>query len=117
MFIHDCIKRFYISLGYLPGYPYYLISDKEMFEAFLKEDGFFNDFYPCPGDSLQAEYDALHDYIVERISAYLAKEEASLPDWIYSYMLMRPITFESSEADIGYLNDMANIEDLNGSGC
>lgn len=33
--IHDIIKIKYSNLGYLPGYPYHLISDKEMFDAFI----------------------------------------------------------------------------------
>ena len=34
-FIHDIIKIKYSKLGYLPSYPYNLISDKEMFQAFI----------------------------------------------------------------------------------
>ena len=33
--IHDIIKIKYSKLGYLPSYPYHLISDKEMFDAFI----------------------------------------------------------------------------------
>ena len=110
MFIHDTIKRMYSSMGYLPGYPYYLISDEEMFEAFLKPDGFFNDFYPCPSENLREAYGLLHNYIAERIQKYCNKEEESLPDWIYSYMIMRPITFDSPEDDIAYLSDLAGLE-------
>ena len=58
MFIHDFIKIMYTDMGYLPNYPYYLISDEEMFDAFLRDDqGFFNDYYPCPADNLQTEYE------------------------------------------------------------
>ena len=35
MFIHDVIKIRYVKEGYLPNYPYHLISDEEMFHAFL----------------------------------------------------------------------------------
>lgn len=35
MFIHDLIKMEYVRQGYLPNYPYHLISDSEMFDAFL----------------------------------------------------------------------------------
>ena len=45
MFIHDTIKIMYVNMGYLPNFPFYLISDSEMIEAFRKEDGFFNEYY------------------------------------------------------------------------
>ena len=115
MFIHDVIKMLYISEGYLQGYTYYLISDREMFDAFLKSGGFFDTFYPCPSDDLQEQYNTLRQYIVARITAYLAGEESNLPDWIYSYMLMRPITFQSDEADIDYLNELAGVDIVTGS--
>lgn len=98
--IHDIIKIKYSKLGYLPGYPYHLISDKEMFEAFIcldstnddqnNQEHFFNDNYPNPfleqdimynrlnqkGEvvasvSLKAEYEKLKTYIVATINNYL----------------------------------------------
>lgn len=36
MFIHNIIKIKYVTLGYLPNIPYHLVSDKEMFDAFIK---------------------------------------------------------------------------------
>lgn len=36
MFIHDVIKIQYNRLGYLPNWPYHLISDEEMCDAFIK---------------------------------------------------------------------------------
>lgn len=38
MFIHDLIKIKYIREGYLSNYPYHMISDEEMFNAFLNPD-------------------------------------------------------------------------------
>src|SRR5574343_441788 len=35
MFIHDIIKMEYVRQGYLPNFPYHLISDQEMFDAFI----------------------------------------------------------------------------------
>lgn len=35
MFSHDVIKIKYVNEGYLPNYPYHLISDEEMLDAFL----------------------------------------------------------------------------------
>lgn len=95
--IHDIIKIKYSKLGYLPGYPYHLISDKEMFNAFINlndsednVDRFFEDNYPNPfaeqdliyrklnpqGEavsevSLSGEYDKLKAYIIKVIKAYL----------------------------------------------
>ena len=60
--VHDIIKIKYSNLGYLPGYPYHMISDREMFDAFIDlsvdeygdEDKipsgvyFFEDNYPNP---------------------------------------------------------------------
>ena len=109
MFIHCIIKLKYITMGYLPGYPYYLISDKEMFDAFLREDGFFNDFYPCPSEDLREAYDALRQYIVDRINDYLS-DGTEIPAWVYSYMIMNPVTFESDEADIAYICKMGNVD-------
>lgn len=62
---HDIIKIKYSRLGYLPNFPYHLISDEEMFNAFIDlsytddssssgEQGdssverFFEDTYPNP---------------------------------------------------------------------
>ena len=97
--IHDIIKIKYTRLGYLPNYPYHLISDEEMFNAFINlntddlsgsgdtDDGeyFFDDYYPNPfaeediiyigptGEeiSLRSEYCRLKQYIIDTINAYL----------------------------------------------
>ena len=110
MFLHDVIKIQYTNMGYLPGYPYHLISDEEMFNAFLKTEGFFDDYYPCPGDSLLTEYEALKSGIAEKITAYMLKEIEELPSWIYSYMLNEVISFSSSPEDISYLYSLTGIE-------
>ena len=114
MFVHDSIKLMYIDMGYLPGYPHYLISDSEMFNAFLKEEGFFNDYYPCPSDDLLEAYNALRDYIVDTINQYQSGEIDSLPNWIYSYMLGSSIAYQSDELDLYYLNDMLGIDTSKG---
>lgn len=64
MLIHDILKIKYVKLGYIrKNYPYHLISDEEMFNAFIdlgNEDfnskttiidpktRFFDDYYPNP---------------------------------------------------------------------
>jgi hypothetical protein len=94
---HDIIKIKYSKLGYLPSYPYHLISDEEMFNAFINltneesdADRFFEDNYPNPfaeqdliykklnpqGEvisevSLSGEYTKLKDYIIKVINTYL----------------------------------------------
>jgi len=112
MFIHDIIKLTYINIGYLPNYPYYLISDKEMFDAFIQEDGsgFFADYYPCPAPEFTEAYTKLKTYIKEQIDAFLDEKITKLPKWIYSYMLMRPITYESDELDIYYLYQLTGVQ-------
>ena len=37
-YIHDIIKIKYVREGWLPNWPYHLISDQEMCDAFLKQD-------------------------------------------------------------------------------
>ena len=109
MFTHDIIKINYINEGYLPNYPYHMITDKEMFEAFIGDNGFFYDNYYLIDESLQGEYDAIVASIKTYITRYL-NEETPVPDWIYSYMLGAVIGPESIEADIDYLDRMLGIE-------
>lgn len=95
-------------MGYLPGYPYHLISDEEMFQAFIREDGFFSDFYPCPDDRMTDQYELLKSAIKECIDVHL-QDGIDIPDWVYSYMLMSAVTFDSEEADIDYLAQLEGI--------
>lgn len=113
MFIHDIIKIKYSKEGYLPDYPYHLISDGEMFAAFLNEDDscFLYDTYPCPDELFREEYDALIAYIKKKIDAY--HSVTPLPDWIYSYMLGVPIYMHSSIEDRHDLLVSMNLDNLN----
>lgn len=111
MFIHDTLKVMYVGLGYLPNYPYYLISDSELIEAFRKDDGFFNEYYPCPSDDLWDDYYTLKEDIWNKLDAYLNSGGAiPIPNWVYSYMLMRPITYQSDELNIAYLYDLTGVD-------
>lgn len=101
--MHDIIKIKYTRLGYLPNYPYHLISDEEMFNAFINleitddssgssdsVERFFDDYYPNPFEdvnmiylgsageeiSLRGEYLRLKNYIVEIINEYLSHRGA-----------------------------------------
>ena len=102
MLVHDIIKIKYVKLGYIKkNYPYHLISDEEMFNAFIDlgtgfksslidpDVRFFDMYYPNPfnegdvykktnaaGDvvaviDIYAEYGRLKDYIVSCINDYL----------------------------------------------
>lgn len=116
--IHNIIKIKYVNEGYLPNYPYHLISDAEMCDAFISDDGtgFFFDFYQLPDDSLYDEYTAL----VDALKYYIAKlkesaeAEYTIPDWVYSYMLGQVISQSSDQQDkhdLFVLMNMDNVED------
>lgn len=109
-FINNIVKIMYINLGYLPNYPYHMISDKEMVDAFIGEDGYFDAMYPCPGPTLQEDYDKLKRCIVAALDDYLEDNIKEIPDWVYSYMLGNTITFNSDEVDIEYLYELTNVE-------
>lgn len=62
--IHDIIKLNYSRLGYLPNYPYHLISDREMFEAFI--DLSYEDESSSSISSDDSSQDAPENSTVER---------------------------------------------------
>jgi hypothetical protein len=62
-YIYDLVKIKYIREGYLPDLPYHLVSNNEMYEAFLSYDtetdtykGYFTEIYPAPTDSVLLGY-------------------------------------------------------------
>lgn len=111
--IHDTIKINLIREGYLPNYPYHLISDEEMCDAFLSDNntGYFFDYYPLIDQSLKVPY----DNIVKAIRYYLNEckkpevDEYRFPDWVYSYMLGAAISINSDPYDIQELADLMNV--------
>ena len=112
MFIHTIIAIQYIDLGYLPNYPYHMITDKEMIEAFIGEGNYFDTMYPCPDESMREAYDALKDAIKSTLNDYLDSntDVTTIPDWIYSYMLGNVTTFDSDPEEIEYLYELTGIE-------
>lgn len=100
--IRDVVKILYVKEGYLPNYPYHLISDEEMCNAFLSEDSecFFDDRYPCVFDSLAVKWAELRSAIRYHLDKLVADASYSLPDWVYSYMLGVVIGPYSSKTDI-----------------
>lgn len=113
--IHDTIKILFIEEGYLPNYPYHLISDEEMLDAFISSDdtGFFFDYYPLVDESLKSEYDKLVEEIRYHISVFKTSDSYELPNWIYSYMLKTVISTQSSEYDIHDMLVLMNLDNLN----
>ena len=116
MFIHNVIKMNYVREGYLPNYPYHLISDEEMFAAFLNdsEECYFNIMYPCRYEELKSQYNELVDAIKYHIDSFLTGETSSIPDWVYSYMLGSTITYTSNiqdKHDLFVLMNLDNIDD------
>ena len=109
MFIHDILKIKYIEQGYLPNYPYSMITDSEMFEAFLRPDGYFYTNYPCVNPDLQEQYDELVSAIHSSIGAYM-QTGTEIPSWVYSYMIGSVVSVNSDQLDLEYLCDLLNIE-------
>lgn len=111
MLSYDVIKLNFVAEGYLPNYPYHLISDAEMCDAFISPDngsGFFSDYYPCPSPDLSAEYQALKAAIEYHLVQ--AKEhKIELPDWVQSYMLKAVIGPKSSTHDADTLSELTHI--------
>lgn len=112
--MHDTIKVNLIQQGYLQNYPYHLISDEEMCDAFIKEDGtgYFYDYYPLIDESLRIPYGNLVKAIMHYIDECKQPEvdEYVFPDWVYSYMLGSVVSVNSDGYDIQDLADMLNIE-------
>lgn len=102
--------------GYLPNWPYHLISDSEMCDAFIKPDGtgFFYDYYPLVDDTLSEQYDELVQSILYHVDEFKAdeSEEAILPNWIYSYMLKSVVSVESNILDIHDMLVLMNLDNL-----
>lgn len=116
--IHDTIKIKYAEEGYLPDYPYHLVSDEEMCEAFiLNESNYFDDNYPLIAKDLETEYNALKDAILHHIHSFISSKDdnKALPDWVYSYMLGAVISVNSDEKDrhdLLVFLDSDNIDDI-----
>lgn len=117
LILHAVIKTRFTNLGYLPNHPYHLVSDEEMFNAFIHNDvNYFDDMYPCKYESLQGEYDILKENIIYHIDAFLADSghTYTIPEWIYSYMLGTVVTYDSDQKerhDLLVLSGLDNIED------
>ncbi len=131
MFVHDLIKMKLVKRGYLPNYPYHLISDEEMCDAFLKynpdnsdsdwdefknsdELCYFKDYYPLLDESFEDEYRNLVTNIAYFLNILKSTNEDSykLPDWVYSYMLDCVISVNSNKQDIHDMLVYMGIDNL-----
>lgn len=112
--IHTLIKIKYVREGYLPDWPYHLISDSEMCQAFLRESGYFYTNYPCIDPTLLSIYDTLYEYIRNTIQTALNSDDTNLelPNWIYSYMLGNVISINSNTQDIHDLLVVLNADNI-----
>ena len=125
--LYNTIKIKYSRLGYLPDCPPHLISDEEMFDAFLpfktvenahneineSELCVFKDFYPNILGEMDEKYNELIDNIAYHINIVRTKnrDDSQLPDWIYTYMLgeaLSPTT--STYNDLQSIHDLLNIK-------
>lgn len=132
MFIHDVIKINLVREGYLPNYPYHLISDEEMCDAFLPyvydpddplsgyedcmnaEYNYFRDTYPLLGEEIEGEYKILVSEIAWHLNE-LKKSNAdsyTLPNWIYSYMLGAVLGPSSNQMDLHDMFVMLDTDNL-----
>ena len=115
LLIHDILKIKYSDEGYLPYYPYHLISDEEMIDAFIfNDDNFFDDMYPSPCESLECEYTELKERIVSECYAFKSGDSDKIPDWVYTYMLGRVVCNQSEQKevhDLFVLMDKDNVYD------
>lgn len=152
-YIHDIIKIKYVREGWLPNWPYHLISDQEMCDAFLTKtdkvvqqqlfivdsyeklrtylttmlgySGYMMSAYIIPYLKTCEEYDfkwdeefgnAIKDLVVglESLCSSFKKEvetnlEATLPDWVYSYMIGRVFGPRLKDDDITNVRELHDL--------
>lgn len=112
-FVRNIVKIKYSEEGYLPYYPYHLISDEELMDAFIFNDSnFFDDTYPCPCNSLKDEHSNLKLYMQQKCRAVKRSSYAVLPSWVYTYMLGEVVNAHSSQKDVHDLLVLLNLDNL-----
>lgn len=137
MLIHDVIKIRLVESGYLPDYPYHLISDDEMCDAFIdtsncefdetesgqiinnqvnwigdrNTDRMFDDRYPLivNDEGLSTAYNNLINSICFYIMQFKENYISELPNWVYSYMLGSTISPMSEVIDIEDLYRLTSL--------
>ena len=121
-YIYDLVKIKYIREGYLPDLPYHLVSNNEMYEAFLSYDtktntykGYFTEIYPAPTDSvLLRHYNILIKAIYRHLCIAKGLETHSLKEYdtdetivitdsyLVSSGMIKPITASKSVSATNY---------------
>lgn len=113
MLANDLVKIKYSEEGYLPDYPYHLISNEEMLKAFVLSDNcFFDDWYPLPCESLEKEYLNLKGCIQSCCEQACKSSDAYVPDWVYSYMLGNAVNVMSGQKDVHDLLVLLNLDNV-----
>lgn len=84
-FIHDVIKIHYTREGYLPDWPYHLISEEEMCDAFIKlpdsiASYITSDYFGITVDQTKNTVDWYHAYLQDTESVCFFKENYPLID-------------------------------------
>ena len=108
--------------GYLPDYPYHLISDDEMFDAFIYNGvNYFDSNYPCPNNRFYEKHQELKKWISYHIAMHRQTRNKSrladrytIPDWVYSYMVGAVIGPQSpieDRHDLFVLLHLDNLDD------
>lgn len=115
MILFDTIKIKYIQTGYLPDWPYHLISDSEMLDAFIvNSSNFFDDNYSISttDESLQELHNTLKADILYFVNEAKAQNNLSvLPSWVVSYMLGAVVSETSDLKDIDDLIALSNLKE------
>lgn len=103
----------YSEEGYLPYYPYHMISDSEMVDAFIfNKSNFFSDNYPMPCESLREDYESLKSFIQRECEKLALGASETLPNWIWTYMLGYVVGPESPQKDVHDLLVGLNLDNL-----
>lgn len=120
--VDDIVKMNLVREGYLPNYPYHLISDNEMIDAFMLVDeegnlsGYFADHYPNDNlpQELRDEYVKLVEGIQYHLNRHRVDSEYVIPDWVYSYMVgscVGPDSDTLDKHDLFVLLNLDNVDD------
>jgi len=118
----DTIKIKYVELGYLPNWPYHMISDDEVLRAFIINDvNFYQDNYFCSFDLYDIEIWKMHPLqeltkLIWIAVKHVLQRRIELPNWIYPYMLGEVVGPKSSTKDIDDLIELCNLKGIVPSG-
>lgn len=130
-YILDTVKIHLSEMGYLPNYPYHLISDRELFDCFLQLDesedelkpirsGVFQSFYPLSEEAksdelIYSSYLQLANSLRSAFDDYLNEKITDLPNWCYYYLVRSAISDASDvrdKHDLFVLMDEDNLDDI-----